>query len=502
MILVDTIAAISTAPGTGAIAIVRLSGKDAWSIAEKIFVPRKNGAEKPSAWLPGQVILGYAKDIETGDVVDEVVLIPYRGPHTYTGEDLVEINCHGGAVVTREILDLCISAGATVARAGEFTERAFLNGRIDLVQAEAVHDLISAKTSKQSRLAVSALKGELGKSIHEVRAQLIELLTRVNAGIDFPEEVGDVPLDDVSSIIESVRIKLRKLAATARSGKFLREGLKLAIVGKPNAGKSSLLNQLLNFERAIVTDIPGTTRDSLEEVLDMNGIPVIITDTAGIRDTQDRVEQIGIERSVAAAEAADLILLMCDLSTEWTSTDSLIIEMIGDKPYIVLGNKVDLHPGLSLTPQVDVETRNWALYDIASTAGSSTLATHGITGSVSTMPRMNDLLADTKDALAHIPISAMTGENIDKLSGWIEHWALSELDLKETGGSLNMRQGALCLKSINALDLVAETLKNDMPQDCLATDLKSAIDNLSEVCGEIVSEEVIANVFATFCIGK
>ena len=504
MILVDTVAAISTAPGTGAIAIVRLSGSDAWSIAEKIFSPRKSSADKSEAWTSGQALHGYAKDIQSGEHVDEIVLIPYKGPQTYTGDDLVEINCHGGAVVTREILDLCISAGARVARAGEFTERAYLNGRIDLVQAEAVHDLIAAKTSRQSRLAVSALKGDLGKSIHEARATLIELLTRVNAGIDFPEEVGDVPLDDVTSSVELVRAKLERLAATTRSGRFLRDGLKLAIVGKPNAGKSSLLNQLLNFERAIVTDIPGTTRDSLEEVLDMNGIPVIITDTAGIRETQDRVEQIGIERSRAAAEAADLVLLMCDLSTEWTATDTLIIEMIGHKPYVVLGNKVDLHPGMSLEMPTDVESKNWALYDIASTAGRSNSATHErhAGAGVSTMPRLPDLLADTEHALARIPISAMTGENIDKLSEWIETWALAELDLKETGGSLNVRQGALCTQSIAALDLVMETLKNDMPQDCLATDLKSAIDSLSEVCGEVVSEEVITNVFAKFCIGK
>jgi tRNA U34 5-carboxymethylaminomethyl modifying GTPase MnmE/TrmE len=194
---------------------------------------------------------------------------------------------------------------------------------------------------------------------------------------------------------------------------------------------------------------------------------------------------------------------MCDLSTDWTATDTLIIEMIGHKPYLVLGNKVDLHPGMSLEAPTDVETKNWALYDIASTAGSNNSATHiGHGAAVTTMPRLPDLLADTTQALARIPISAKTGENIDKLSNWIETWALSELDLKETGGSLNVRQGALCLKSITALDLVAETLKNDMPQDCLATDLKSAIDNLSEVCGEVVSDEIIANVFATFCIGK
>ena len=508
MILVDTIAAISTAPGTGAIAIIRLTGKDAWTIAKQLFVPTKGRDEVAAEWTSGKAHHGYAKDIRSDRHVDEIVLIPYKAPHTYTGDNLVEINCHGGAVVTREILDLCLAHGARLARPGEFTERAFLNGRIDLVQAEAVHDLIAAKTSRQSRLAVSALKGDLGRSIHEARKTLVTLLTRVNAGIDFPEEVGDVPLDDVSSQVQAVSTKLQKLAATTRTGRFLRDGLRLAITGKPNAGKSSLLNQLLSFERAIVTDIPGTTRDSLEELLDINGIPVILTDTAGIRETDDRVEQIGIERSRAAVEAADLVLLVCDLSTEWTTTDRLIVDLIGEKPYITLGNKMDLEPQTSFTvrdTEPEVADKNWALYDIANTAGRVKASRPSFTaasGQVSTLDRSPDLLEDTKFALERISISAKTGENLDKLSSWIEAWALAEQNLEETGGSLNARQGELCIKSIKALDLVLQTLDAGMPQDCLATDLKSAIDHLSEVCGEVVSEEVISNVFATFCIGK
>lgn len=525
MILVDTIAAISTAPGTGAIAIIRLSGKDAWKIASKIFEPGKseNKSEKnkrPEAgnaeqWTANRAMFGYLVDIQTRAHVDEVVLIPYKGPHSFTGEDLVEVNCHGGAVVTREILNLCLAGGARLARPGEFTERAFLNGKIDLVQAEAINDLISAKTARQSHLAVSALRGDLGRKIHETRASLIELLTRVNAGIDFPEEVGDIPLDDVSSKVSFAKTQLEKLAATTRSGKFLREGLRLAIVGKPNAGKSSLLNQLLNFERAIVTEIPGTTRDALEEVIDINGIPVILTDTAGIRYTEDPVEQIGIERSIEAAEAADLVLFVCDLESEWSELDKLIVEMIGDKPFITLGNKMDVSPSHStafeethhkpvVKVQEDPSDNRWALYKIANTARPARAALRErqpVVNEVASTQQPN-MLEDTKAASLRLTISAKTGENLDKLSQWIEQWSLSAQNPEETGGSLNARQGELCIKTIAALNLVLETVKSDMPQDCLATDLKSAIDNLSEVCGELVSEEVISNIFATFCIGK
>jgi tRNA modification GTPase len=350
---------------------------------------------------------------------------------------------------------------------------------MDLVQAEAVHDLIHSKTSRQSRLAVSALSGELGKKIHKTRAELVNLLTSVNAGIDFPEEVGDVPLDHAEETVRRSISMLEKLASTTRSGRFLRDGLRLAIVGKPNAGKSSLLNRLLNFERAIVTDIPGTTRDALEELLDINGIPVILTDTAGIRETRDRVEQIGIERSKKAVEEADLVLFISDLNSPWDGDDSRILEMIHQRPYVALGNKVDLMIGLAKESALDTSTVACLIKSINPS-----------------------FIHATKEALAHIPISALTGKNLDVLSAWIESWALTGQDLQETGGSLNVRQGELCVKSVEALKLVLETIESGLPQDCLATDLKCSIDNLSEVCGEVVSEEIIANVFASFCIGK
>jgi tRNA modification GTPase len=494
----DTIAAISTAPGAGAIAIVRLSGTDAFRIARQIFVPGKKTAARGENWTSHFAMHGYIKDIETKVLVDEVVLIPYKGPNSYTGEDLIEIDCHGGAVVTNEILSLCLKSGSRLARAGEFTQRAFVHGRMDLTQAEAVYDLIQAKTSRQSRLAVSALSGELGQQIRSVRNKLLELLSRVVAGIDFPEEVGDTPLDDIHTILAESLERLECLAATARTGRFLREGLRLAIVGKPNAGKSSLLNQLLKFERAIVTDIPGTTRDSLEELLDMNGIPVILTDTAGIRTTDDQVEKIGIERSRNAVEQADLVLFLCDLNSRWTEDDHLILEMIGPKPFATLGNKMDLQPAFSFDHSGCSEP--------VASAQKTVVATDLLSIHQSRPVQMSDdeqsLLEDTKHSLTRIVISAKTGENLQRLTDFVSNWVVNEKQLQEAGGSLNLRQGELCAKAVVSINLAWEAVQNGMPQDCLASDLKCAIDQLSEVCGESVSEEIIANVFANFCIGK
>lgn len=462
----QTIAAISTAPGTGAIAIVRLSGDRSWPIASQMFALRAADQVGKYQFQSHVATHGFIKDNRTEQVVDEVVVIPYKAPHTYTGEDLVEINCHGGPVVTREILELAILSGARLARRGEFTERAFLRGKLDLTQAEAVLDLIQAKTARQRNSALSALTGQVGARIRQVRDSLMRLLTAVVAGIDFPEEVGDAPIDDIEATVAAAVCDLEQLLRTLRSGRFLRTGMKLAIVGRPNAGKSSLLNQLLKFERAIVTDIPGTTRDSLEEMLDINGIPVTLIDTAGIRHTDDTVEKIGIERSRQAIEGADMALFVTDVTAGWGDEEEKIVAMLGSKPTMMLANKTDLKGDFAWQEMDRENGRN------------------------------------NEDVVASIQVSAKTGQGMKEICSAIEDWVIEDESLRHAGGSLNERQGELCQKAVQALRLVQTAVSQRLPQDCLATDLKSAIDCLSEMCGEAVSEEVIKQVFASFCIGK
>lgn len=492
----DTICALSTAPGVGAIAIVRLSGPQAFSIVQKIFLPRLSGAKissssslSPSAlgdWQPKshQATIGYIVQEKLGitEPVDEVVLIPYKGPNSYTGEDMVEINCHGSPIVTREILNLALAHGARLAQAGEFTKRGFLAGRIDLTQAEAVLDLIHSKTERQSRLALSVLKGQLGEEIKAVRSKLMELLTRIVAGIDFPEEVGDLPTDDIESITHDCMARLDQLAKTSRSGRYLREGLKLAIVGRPNAGKSSLLNQMLNFERAIVTDIPGTTRDSIEEPVDVNGIPVILIDTAGVRVTEDAVEKIGIARTSKAIEASDLVVFLLDLSQGVGEEEEVIAAKLieFERPYLVVKNKVDLkNRSESENQQNQQELEN------------------------AEVPMLKNL-AEAKPPVQPqaIEISARYGNGLELLKAAIEEWALAGSPLQELGGSLNQRQGQLCLRALESLTYLKDSVKAGLPHDCLGTDLRQAVDALDEISGVAVTEEVITEVFANFCIGK
>lgn len=453
----DTIAAISTANGSAAIAVVRMTGNDAFIIAAKVFSPGtrlEDTAENYSlkTFKSHLARHGYIKDPATGTVIDEVILIPYKAPRTYTGQDLVEINCHGGQLVSSEILNLLLAQGARLAERGEFTKRAFLSGRIDLTQAEAVADLIQSKTRCQGQMALSTLEGALGNQIRVLRQNLIDLMVRIVAGLDFPEEIGDMDLSDVERIVEFNLQKLQELSKTARSGRFLRDGTRLSIVGQPNAGKSSLLNQLLKFERAIVTPTAGTTRDSLEELLDLNGIPIILIDTAGIRPTSDEIERIGIDRTKQAISESDLVLWVEDLSNPDKLDDAQILELLQARPFIKVLNKVDL----------------------SSTKGQNTAS--------------------------EVYISAKTGMGMNDLSHTIEQWVLQGNN--STAPRLNQRQSELCLKASDSLQLVLETVKSGLPQDCLATDLKIAIDKLSEICGQSVSEEVIQQVFASFCIGK
>ncbi len=465
----QTIAAISTAPGVGAIAVVRLSGAKALAIISDIFRHSDNRS-MPLEIKSHQARHGFIFDGDLQEPIDEVVVTVFVNPHSYTGEDLVEISCHGNPVIARRILAVCLARGARLAQPGEFTRRAFMNGKIDLTQAEAVLDLIQAKTERSSLAALSVLKGDLGRQIKLLRDELKQLLSAVVASIDFPDEVDQLPNDEIEIIVEQCLIRLNDLADTARSGKYLREGLRLAIIGRPNAGKSSLLNYLLKVERAIVTDVPGTTRDSLEEQLEINGIPVTLVDTAGMRNTDDRLEKLGIERTKQVLADSQLVLLVADMTRGWQDEEDSILSALDNKPWILLWNKCDLAEAAE-TKSLDINT--------------SALDKH-----------------TAQKPLACLTVSAKTGQGIDKLEAQIEKLVFAEGKEQEAGASLNARQAQLCQKAIEALQLVKKTLSYGMPHDCLATDLKTALDNLSEIAGEAVSEEVITSVFANFCIGK
>ncbi len=462
----QTIVAISTAPGVGAIAVVRLSGANALPILSAIF--RHLGSGSGAAYFKShQAKHGFIFDSRDQQTVDEVVVTPFLSPHSYTGEDVIEISCHGNPLIARKVVGLCLAQGARLAQAGEFTRRAFLNGKIDLTQAEAVLDLIQAKTELSSQAALSVLKGDLGRQVEIVREDLKQLLTAVVASIDFPDEVDQLANEEVEVIVDKSLRKLKELAKTANAGKYLREGLRLAIVGRPNAGKSSLLNCLLKVERAIVTDIPGTTRDSLEEQLEFNGIPIVLVDTAGIRNTDDHVEKLGIDRTKQVLQDSHLVLLVGDIICGWQEEEKEILHAIKNKNWILLWNKCDL-ASTSKTPDIALgEEQN-----------------------------------KDKKPLAQLAISAKTGAGIEQLIAAVEKEVFAEGKVQEKAASLNTRQAALCEKAIEALQLVKKTLGYGMPHDCLATDLKTALDNLSEIAGTTVSEEVITSVFANFCIGK
>jgi tRNA modification GTPase len=457
----ETIAAISTPPGFGAIAVVRMSGPAACQILSKLFSP--SGKKRESDWLRTHLAtLGSFSNPETGQEVDQVLVTPFLAPHSYTSEDVVEISCHGSPLIASEVLALCLKHGARLAKPGEFTQRAFLSGKLDLTQAEAVLDLIQSKTRRQSRAALSVLSGDLGRRIRDIRKNLVDLLANVTAGIDFPEEVGDTPEPDIHFAVAGAIEVLTDLSDAARANKFLRDGLRLAIVGRPNVGKSSLLNQFLKIERAIVTDVPGTTRDSLEEFVDLDGLPVVVIDTAGLRQSDDAVELIGMERTKRAIEDSELVLFLIDITAGWQKEDERVLETIGSRPFLLLKNKCDLH--------------------------GKDLPSNGV--------------ADRPGKIGELLISAKTGEKVKHIHEMISDWAFQGRTRHEGDTSLNDRQAALCEAAIASLNLVTKTVQEGLPQDCLATDLKGAIDHLSEICGEMVSEEIIASVFANFCIGK
>lgn len=454
----STIVAISTAPAIGGIGIVRMSGENAFDILSKIFVPKnKQNIEE----IKGNSIK-YGHIVYEGKIIDEVLVSYFKSPKSYTTENMCEINSHGGILIVRQILDLCLKMGANLAEPGEFTKRAFLNGRIDLAQAESVIDIINAKSQKQVEASVKQLDGFLSNEIKNIRKEVIDLMVDIEASIDYPEyDVEEVTYSKAINILEDVENKLEKLSNSFENGKIIKDGIKMAIIGRPNAGKSSLLNEFLKEERAIVTDIEGTTRDTIEEQIIISGIPFKIIDTAGIRESEDKIEKIGIEKSKKAANDSDIILAIFDISKPLNKEDLDIIQFIKNKPAIVILNKTDL-----------CENEETA----------------------------REISKIEKDILR---ISVLKKEGIEAIySKLIEMFNIKEIQLDNENVITNIRHKQLidCGKQ-NAKEAII-ALKSNMPVDIVAINIKEILENLGKITGETVSEDVIKEIFAKFCLGK
>ena len=452
--LSDTIAAICTPPGTGSISAIRISGVDSWEIVEKIFTP---DGSNPFSHM--QAEHGYIKD---GDkTIDEVIVLPYKAPKSFTAENVVEIFTHGGNQVTAMVLDLCLKNGARLAKNGEFSFRAFVNGRIDLTSAEAINDLINATSSRAVFSSNEILKGGIKEKVSEFREKLLALITKIEASIEFPMDVGESKNEEISLELKKINLDLSTLIESSKEGQILRDGLKISIIGAPNAGKSSLLNRLLENERAIVTNTPGTTRDTIEEKIVIDGYPLVLIDTAGIRGNSDlgEVEKIGIEKSKQAFEKSDLALFVFDITKEKNNYSKEILDSTNGKPKIYVGNKVDL--------------------------GSK--------------PKTNEIKPD-------ILISAKEGTNIEELKSLI----VEKIKLLSRGTNhqqqatfyINQRQKELLLQCSNSILFATEILNKNDPEDLIADELKKATSKLDEVSGQKINEDIITNIFSKFCIGK
>ena len=438
----ETISAIATPLGFGGVGIVRLSGNEAFDIAQKIF--SKNISEA------GKIYHGWV--LENGVKIDEVIVLPFKNPNSFTGEDVVEIQCHGGPKVVKKILELTLANGARIAQKGEFTKRAFLNKKIDLSQAEAVLDIIHAKTENFAQKSANNLSGSLTNAIKEIKSIIFSLYSQIIAAVDFPEDVAEPEYSYIELEINKGLDKIKNILKHAKASNIMRQGIKIAITGCPNAGKSSLFNALLNMNRAIVTDIPGTTRDIIQETLDIDGIPATLIDTAGIRDDEsiDKVEAIGIEYTKNCVEEADLILFLFDWSKGFDANDALIYEMIENKPHIKIATKSDI--------------------------------------------------AEVPNPEA-LNISSKTGFNIDELKLKIKETVLDREQL-ETEFVTNRRQEECLVNAQNALENALIASQNQELQDLISIDVKSALLALDEITGEVITDDVLDNIFENFCIGK
>ena len=450
--LFDTIAAISTPKGEGGIAIIRISGDKSFEILDKIFIKKNPNADLGFYKLN----YGFIKDGEK--TVDEVMAVRLKAPKSYTCEDIVEINCHGGTLVSEKVLELVLRNGARHAESGEFTKRAFMNGRIDLSQAEAVMDIIQGKTEKSVSLSLDQLRGDLRDKVNQFKKALLDITAHVNVVLDYPEEGID---DPVPENLEKVYEEANRLIDSYDTGKKIKEGIKTVIVGKPNVGKSTLLNALLHEERAIVTHVAGTTRDVIEEIINIKGVPLVLVDTAGIRKTDDIVENIGVEKSKQFIGKADLVLLVLDASKELENEDIEVINQIKEnkKKVIVLLNKIDLNK------KINLEGHN--LENI-------------------------------------VEISAKDNIGIEDMQEKIYSYIVEE-DVENSSEKLiitNIRHKTALEKTKDAIKNIFETIDMGLPMDLISVDLKEALDSLSEITGEISSEDILDHVFGNFCVGK
>lgn len=455
----DTIAAISTPPGEGAISIVRLSGEEALATAERVFKGRDLTKVASHTINYGHII-----EPSSGEEVDEVMVSVMKAPKTFTREDVIEINCHGGIVATNRILQLLLSNGARLAEPGEFTKRAFLNGRIDLSQAEAVMDLIRAKTDKSMKVALNQLDGNLAGLIRNLRQDILDVLAQVEVNIDYPE-YDDVETMTTRLLLEKardVKSRIAELLSTAQQGKVLREGLATAIVGRPNVGKSSLLNHLLHEDKAIVTDVAGTTRDVIEEYVNVKGVPLKLVDTAGIHETDDKVEKIGVERSKQALEAADLVMLVINGSEPLTVEDRQLIDTTDESKRIVIVNKTDLPQQVSLS-------------ELQALVGGDAIISTAVVTSAG-MDQLEDKIAEL-------------------FFGGIEN---SQTTVMVT----NARHIGLLNQATQALDDVMTGIAAGMPVDLVQIDMTRAWDLLGEITGDSVQDELLTQLFSQFCLGK
>ena len=455
----STIASISTAPGIGGIGIIRMSGENTFKVLDKIFI-QKNPEDIEQ--IHGYTIkYGHIYDGEK--IIDEVLVSFFKAPKSYTTEDMCEINSHGGTVIMRKILELCLKNGAELAEPGEFTKRAFLGGRIDLSQAESIIDIINAKSDREAKEGIKQLEGFLSKKINDIKNNMIEIMTNIEVSIDYPEyDTPDITNNEIQEIIEKSRKSLEDLRKSFDNGKIIKEGIKTVIIGKPNAGKSSLLNAILKEERAIVTEIEGTTRDTIEEFITINGIPLNLIDTAGIREAKDEVEMIGIEKSKTLANNADLIIAIFDSSKKFTKEDIEILEIAKNKKSIIILNKIDLEQ--KITPE-------------------------------------NPKLRSFNKNIINLSAKNKIGLELlfDKITNMFN---LNEINFDNDILITNERHKNLISKAIENLDKAENTLKNRMPVDIIAISLKDALSNLGAITGEEAGEEIINEIFKRFCLGK